>query len=140
MQEWRGPSSVRCGSNTTITVQPNNPPVPGWKDLSSCTTLTSLDGSKELTLSEERQHAQFLDRTNGDNGRAVEGEWSYEGGKQYAVSIYGEKTIYTLLSLGEAPTCMLIKGDIRAADLTASWFSFPDPDLEPEGDYPERNY
>jgi hypothetical protein len=111
------------GRSTTITVQPDNPPVPGWEDLSSCSTLTSLDGSKELTLFELRQHAQFVDRTNGDNGRTVEGEWSYEGGKQYAVSIDGERTIYTLLSLGEAPTCMLIKGDTRAADLTASWFS-----------------
>jgi hypothetical protein len=107
-----------------ILVTPGEPAIPGWEDLASCVDLTSLDGKKDLTLSEKA--AEIWDRTEGadDKGRTIKGTWNYEGAKRYALSIHGETTVYTLLSIAEGTACILINGDVRAADLTASWFSF----------------
>jgi hypothetical protein len=62
-------------------------------------------------------------------GKLLQGTWSYDAGsKRYSVMLDGETINYTLLSRGEPTTCILVKGDLGAADLRASWFSFPSND------------
>lgn len=77
-------------------------------------------------------------RTKG--GRLLQGTWSYDAGsKRYSVTLDEETTTYTLLSRGEPTTCMLLKGELGAADMHASWFSFPSSDDVADYDYrPDR--
>ena len=65
-----------------------------------------------------------------------QGTWSYDAGsKRYSVTLDGEKTIYTLVSRGEPTTCILFMGELGAADLRRSWFSFPSADGIPDYGY-----
>jgi hypothetical protein len=115
------------------------PAPPGWDDLAPCAVLTSLDEMQEMTLSDD-QRAEFLDLSTLQDGddpksRMVVGAWSYdEGSKRYAITLNGQTTTYTLLARGDPTTCILFKGDIHAADLSASWFSFPSNDEPPDDD------
>jgi hypothetical protein len=112
---------------------------PGWDDLAPCAALESLDEMKEMTLSDD-QRAEFVDTSPLEDGedpksRIAEGVWSYdEGSKPYAITLNGQTTTYTLLARGEPTTCILFKGDLHAADLSASWFSFPSSDEPPDDD------
>jgi hypothetical protein len=107
----------------------------GWDELEPCSVLDSLDETKEMTLS-DNQAAKVEDVSSpGDKDhKTIEGAWSYDAGsKRYAITLNGETTTYTLLARGEPTTCILFKGDIHAADLSESWFSFPSyDDYEPE--------
>jgi hypothetical protein len=61
--------------------------------------------------------------------RLVDGKWSYDlESKRYAITLDEETATYSLLSRGEPTICILFKGDLGAADLRASWFSFPSND------------
>ena len=56
--------------------------------------------------------------------RLSNGEWRYdEATTQYAITINGETTSYSLFSTDDINTCMLFKGDIASADLRESWFT-----------------
>jgi hypothetical protein len=60
------------------------------------------------------------------------GEWRYDAAsKKYLITLDGEAIAYSLISPDHISTCMLIKGELATADLTASWFSFEDD----PGDY-----
>jgi hypothetical protein len=106
---------------------------PGFSELLDCTFTASLDGTRELELTESQQ-ALFRERSANREGidRTVDGKWSFdELTKLYYVTLDGEVTRYSLAK----PTgmCMLIKGDLGAADLRASWFASVS-DHEPEDD------
>jgi hypothetical protein len=118
------------------------PPVspPGWDDLASCGALASLDEAMELELSAD-QRAELrgnapLKEGSDPQRRIIDGVWSYDAGsKRYAITLNGDTTTYSLLARGEPTTCILFKGDIRAADLIESWFSFPTNDDPRDYDY-----
>jgi hypothetical protein len=99
--------------------------IPGWDDLLYCADVSSLDGTTQVAFSEN--HTLFYDK-NAD-GRTI-GTWSFdENLKRYAITLKGQTTTYSLISPRRANTCMLIKGDLEAADLRGSWFAtFPDND------------
>jgi hypothetical protein len=56
--------------------------------------------------------------------RQLFGTWKYDAvSKRYAVVLEGETIMYRLLSIADSDLCILIKGNLRAADLHGSWFS-----------------
>jgi len=98
---------------------------PGWQDLLDCSRASSLDGTKELSLSENHR-AVLYDKTKKENGRylTVNGSWNFnETSKLYTVTLNDEATAYSIVEPEGAAVCMLVKGDPAAADLRASWFS-----------------
>jgi hypothetical protein len=118
---------------------------PGWLRLAECSDTMSLDEKKSLHLSEDgkaslEDRSQAKDDGGGGNIRFVEGEWRYDAAShRYALTLDGETAIYGLVSGGEPTTCVLFNGDIGAADLRASWFSFPsDEDMRDYNYGPDR--
>jgi len=108
-------------------VEARAPPIlpAGWDDLAGCAALASLDGAKELTFGEDRD-VELVDLSPGAELARVKGAWAYDSAsKRYLVTLNGEKTVYTLVARGDPTTCILFKGEFEAADLRASWFSFP---------------
>lgn len=113
-----------------------DPGIHGWKELGSCTITISLDTARGLTLD------KFGVATLGDSSlppsdkRAVKrGSWRYDDDlKRYLVTFDAVEVDYLLASAPGIETCILVKGDLSAADLTQSWFSTPeegDPRDEP---------
>jgi len=104
------------------------PTIPGWDELIHCSHAVSIDGSKELRLS-ERHIATLYDKSLAKDGklsenRGVLGAWSFDDrSKKYLLSLAGTTNAYTLLSPEQVNTCMLIKGNLESADLRESWFS-----------------
>jgi hypothetical protein len=114
-----------------------SPAMPGWDELGSCTETISLDEEKTLTLADDGSVTlvDYSKATGSSKEAPVEyGQWRYEPEpKRYAVVIGGLETRYLFLSMDNV--CALIKGDLRTADLTQSWFSTVDTmDYDP-GDY-----
>jgi hypothetical protein len=115
------------------------PSVPGWDELGSCSDTVSLDMQRALELSEDGG-ATLTDLTAPKNDRiehAVHGEWRFDAAsKKYSVTLDAQIVIYSLVSRESIATCILVKGDLGAADLTASWFSIqedndPGADIDP---------
>jgi hypothetical protein len=104
--------------------------VPGWEDLISCSYVTSLDGTKQLSISENNRATLYesvalSDKKGGYERISIEGTWSFdEISKQYFVALNGETTSYLLVSPERGGVCMLIAGELEAANLRRSWFSF----------------
>jgi hypothetical protein len=102
-------------------------PVAGWDELGSCSQTISLDGTKELFLDPQGQarifdNAPLMKEGEPPLDRGGDGYWRLgPSGKQYAVTIAGETKNYFLVSPSEN-ICVLIAGDVAAADLRASWF------------------
>jgi hypothetical protein len=114
------------------------PSPPGWETLLDCAFTTSLDGKKERNLFED-QSAVFYDKTTKDGGgkyRTIDGTWSFDQAvKRFVVTLDGIDTTYSVVLPEGAGICMLIKGDVGAADLTASWFSSGSDDDPGDYDY-----
>jgi hypothetical protein len=112
------------------------PPVPGWERLSSCESTTSFDEKKSLELTKDHK-ASLTTKTGEDDKEIItNGDWNFdETSKRYAVTVDGATTVYSIVVLKNI--CMLIKGNVAAADLSASWFS-PLYDDEPRYDDVER--
>lgn len=128
-----------------VAVETPEPPIfpVGWVDLAPCAFLATLDGARELTLTEDNL-AKLWDLTPLKDGedsknRQIDGTWAYDqASKRYAIALAGQTTTYLLLARGDPVTCILLKGELRSADLSASWFSFPsNDDLDPR-DYDNR--
>jgi hypothetical protein len=116
--------------------------IPGWDDLVPCSDMVSFDGMKALTLHDDHR-ASFYNKDplkapkEGEHDVTAEGTWSFdETSNRYSVTLNGLTTDYLMLSPEDVSTCMLIKGDLEAADLRGSWFAKSD---EPENDEPEPN-
>jgi hypothetical protein len=118
-----------------------SPIVPGWQELIPCSSAVSIDGRKELRLSEDH-HAMLHEKSLLKNGKQSEekevtGLWSFDDqSRRYSVSTSGTTVSYTLVSPEQVGTCMLINGDLKSANLLESWFS-TETDDDP-GDYYDR--
>ena len=96
--------------------------IAGWDEIGACASMASLDGTREIRLS-ENQNAEMWDHSSSKKGESdiAQGVWSYDAtSKRYAVTLKGETTTYTLITRGEPVTCILYKGDLGSADLRAS--------------------
>ena len=105
-----------------------DPPM-GWLELLGCTGTRSLDGTKWLSLSDDKsaELRELLPAKKHEKSkeRLSNGEWNYdEASKKYIVSINGETTSYSLFSENDIPGCILVKGDFNAANLAESWFRY----------------
>jgi hypothetical protein len=96
---------------------------PGFEELVPCAFLTSIDSTKSLYLSGHHEARLSVTMDNGTNWAT--GTWALvdDDDHTYTVSIDGVDTTYTLVSAPEGEGCMLVAGDLAAADLTKSWFS-----------------
>jgi len=125
------------GPNDEAASVPNPPPAPGYTELSSCTETESLDGKKTLSLTDNSE-AVLTEEGNDGKNHTITGNWSFDAGlKRYAVTLNGETTEYSIVSLERIGICILVKGDVGAADLRASWFASsvdddPGDDREPD--------
>jgi hypothetical protein len=105
-----------------------NPAVSGWSELGSCAYTTSLDGQRELSLSDDGS-ATILDDSPLKDGETIkehtiEGRWYFDDAtKRYTAIFNGEATDYLVVSPERIYVCILVKGEPGAADLRASWFS-----------------
>jgi hypothetical protein len=100
---------------------PTTPPIAGWDDLSACSELVSIDGSKRLSLSENHV-VKVYDKTA--TKKTESGTWSHsEQSKQYSITLADQNWDYVLVAPNGSDTCMLAKGSVEAANLGASWFS-----------------
>lgn len=115
---------VRTSSETGRAAQP---PASGWEELGLCSNTLSFDQHKGLELAGDGV-ATMADYSADEDGHLLRhGEWRYDAGaKKYSITLDGETNDYSLVSPDHIGTCMLIKGDIAAADLIASWFSTHD--------------
>jgi hypothetical protein len=128
---------IRSKTDDAATIA-THPSPPGWDDLVPCSDTVSFDGTKNLALLDDRRAILRAEKGNDGKDQIVEGLWSFdENSKRYAVTLDGMTTTYSIASLPSASAgiCMLIVGDLTAADLRASWFSSPNED--DLGDYHE---
>jgi hypothetical protein len=109
--------------------------VPGWDRISGCLFMASFDGKRHLSLS-ENHFARIEEPDQADS----DGSWAFdESTGKYIVTVDGEAITYSAVAPGDGDNCMLIKGDLRTADLPRSWFySRADLDDQTDRDSPER--
>jgi len=118
---------------------------PGWDDLSACSDAISLDGRKGLGLLSDGR-ATVYDNTPIKDGETIEdhtthGTWRFdEASKRYFITIKGQSDDYLVVSSEETRICMLIKGEISAADLGRSWFASPIDDDSGNDREPDWGY
>jgi hypothetical protein len=108
--------------------RPNEQPAfpAGWIDLAACSDAISLDGTRQLALSEDQtaEMTETTSQTEGKNERKTRGKWSYdETAKKYGITFNDETTSYSLLSKDHIATCILVKGDFGSGNLLESWFA-----------------
>jgi hypothetical protein len=115
----------RCPRCTGFPSGKAEPPDPGWEDLGHCFFTMSFDGTKGLSLSYTRQATLYdYAKMVGRKEVTVEGTWTFdEAAKRYAVTLDGAVTTYSVVAPEQTAVCILVKGDLGAADLRASWFS-----------------
>jgi hypothetical protein len=109
-----------------------------WDDLDECSTTTSIDGQRWLTLSSD-QTAELTDRskqaTKSNAAEIRSGKWAYdEPAKKYLVTLDGQTTPYSIWSLEGVATCILVGGSLENANLRASWFSASDDKFRDDHD------
>jgi hypothetical protein len=115
------------------------PENPGWDDLSPCSDASSLDGTMGLGLLSDGR-ATLYDNTPIKGSETTEdhttnGAWHFdELSRRYSITFKGASTDYLVVSSEQTKICMLIKGDLGAADLRASWFSGASDDEPPADD------
>ena len=69
---------------------------------------------------------------------SIDGSWNFdETAKLYTVTLNGEVSSFTIVEPESTGVCMLVTGDLGAADLRSSWFSSladddPGDDREPD--------
>jgi hypothetical protein len=103
-------------------------PPTGWLDLLSCTETRSFDGTKWLSLSEDKSAELHESLRTESHGKAAQrlsrGGWTYDPAtKRYAITIDGATTSYLLLNEEDIPGCMLVQGTLSEANLLQSWFA-----------------
>ncbi len=112
---------------------------PRWAALGNCTNVISFDGARELTVLSDKTATVRTRLKEGaaDPPQDAHGSWSFnEETGQYAIKIGTTESVYSLISIEPANTCMLIKGTVESANLSGSWFSLPDgtPEFDPGPD------
>ena len=114
---------------------PQKPWPPGYAELINCSYATSLDGTKELKLLENK-NAVLYDKSVMENGKyhKVDGQWVFDQAAQrYAVTLNGNTISYLLLDPKGFGACMLISGELGAANLNKSWFAPTNDDAADHG-------
>jgi hypothetical protein len=103
----------------------------GWDKLSRCSYLTSFDGNKDVALY-PNGHATLYAKSAPDKG--VDGEWRFDGAtKRYSLTFGGGSENYSLVEAAQGSVCILVNGNLNAANLRDSWFATADggPDDAP---------
>jgi hypothetical protein len=102
------------------------PPAPGWEQLESCSPMQSLDDTRELAFLED--HTVTLEEKEAKTGKvltpnALVGTWSFdELAKRYFVTLGQQKKSYALIQPENSEVCILLYGELAAANLSESWF------------------
>jgi hypothetical protein len=114
-----------------------------WLDLLGCTDTRSLDGKRQLSLSEDKS-AKLIETTWTEgkaSQRTAKGNWSYDPTvKRYVVIINGATTGYLLANDGRLQGCMLVKGTLGDANLLESWFASMDDNDDSSADNGRDDY
>jgi hypothetical protein len=103
-------------------------PVAGWKELDDCLPMQSLDGTRELIPAET---GAIQVRGDKRDDEMPTGEWTFdEGSKRYLITIGAERVLYSLVRPKDSEVCILARGELASADMTASWYGRTLNDLE----------
>jgi hypothetical protein len=123
--------------NTEEAGVPLSAGVPGWDILIPCSTVISLNGRQEMSFFDTGRVTLLRDDDSAGS-KNVDGEWHLDTASgRIVVALPGSSsTDYAVVSPEQSNSCVLVRGEIGAADLTASWFSAPD-DVDDDRD-PER--
>jgi hypothetical protein len=113
------------------------PPAAGWEQLDACSPMQSLDGTKELTFLED--HTVKVVEQEAKTQSALRpsrtaGAWAYDQSTQrYFITLEQQQKSYTLVQPENSEVCILIYGELTAANMRESWFSTVDiqSDIEP---------
>jgi hypothetical protein len=104
--------------------------VAGWEQLDACSPMQSLDGTKELTFLAD--HTVELLEREAKTQRALRpsqavGGWAYdESAKRYFVTLAQQQKSYTLVQPENSDQCILVYGELAAANMLESWFGSED--------------
>lgn len=99
----------------------------GWEQLDACSPMQSLDGTRELTFLED--HTVKLLEREAKTQRALGpskavGAWAFdEPAKRYFVTFAQQQKSYALVQPENSELCILIYGELAAANIGESWFS-----------------
>ena len=110
--------------------------VPGWERLSDCFPVTSFDGVKTLSFSEDHvvTLGEKLEATSAMPEREISGRWYYDDGRRrYTISLKDDSRQYELITPENSNVCILAVGDTITVNLRESWFGTTPS--EPMDDY-----
>jgi hypothetical protein len=99
---------------------------PGWSRLESCAETASIDGTKRLTLLANGGAFYEVVKPEGTGQEAItEGKWSFDAAPgRIRIEVGDVDRSYLVVKPIGLSGCILIAGELRSADLTASWFLF----------------
>jgi hypothetical protein len=105
--------------------------------------MVSLEGTERLTLwfGGRAELRKLLETGNYGPGQHLLGTWRLdEMSGRYRIELGSQAASYALAKPRDSRTCILVAGDLSAADLTTSWFSvFDDRRIDPwDRDWHER--
>jgi hypothetical protein len=118
------------------------PPVAGWEQLDACSPMQTLDDTRELTFIED--HTIKLEEREAKTGRALgpstlAGTWAFEESThRYFVTLADQQKSYALVQPENSEVCILMNGDLGAANLAESWFGRTLQDLYGDLEPPDR--
>jgi len=130
----RDPSDTKDG-NTKRT------PTPGWEQLDACSPMQSIDDTRELSFLEDR--TVTLEAKEAKTGKTITtntaaGTWSYDSaGKRYLVTLGQQQHSYGLVQPENSEVCILMYGEIAAANLNESWFGRTLADFDDDRERPD---
>jgi hypothetical protein len=125
----------------TIKATAKLPPAAGWEQLDACSPMQSLDGTRELTFLKNYtvkllEREAKTQRVLGPN-KAV-GVWAFdEPAKRYFVTLAQQQKSYSLVQPENSEVCILIYGELAAANIGESWFSRTQ-DVYDDSEAPDR--
>jgi hypothetical protein len=117
--------STHDHSETSKTTK-KNLPIIGWEQLDACSPMQSLDGTRELTFFED--HTVKLLEREPKTHRALSppafaGTWALEpSSKRYLVTLAQQQKSYVLVQPENSEMCILLSGELAAANIGESWF------------------
>ena len=118
--------------------------VPGWEQLDDCSPMQSLDDTKELTFLKDhtvnlQEREAKTERELGPSKAA--GTWAFdESAKRYLVTLAQQQKSYALIQPENSGVCILLSGELAAANMSDSWFGRTPEDTYDDDRDPSDRY
>jgi hypothetical protein len=129
---------VTSGPSKIAKPVPKPPPTPGWMQIDACSPMQSFDGTKEITFREDHT-VELLERDSNSQRvlapSKVAGAWAFdEAARRYFVTLSQQQKSYALVQPENSEVCILLYGELAAANIGESWFAKTAQELQEEFD------